>query len=259
MKNSVIGLESSSIMPLVAITPLTQECYENLWDEYINNTLIAHEDSIFELKNIFKFKANTFYSNPIVRLEKIKDFPRPERMSLKFTALKLLLDGQMGGWIGNKNSRVQTFFFSDVIDTISDTIKDPKIFSKELTERMKSKIKRYNQLLTPQKGVLAIDIRQILSYWGFHNVSPLIFAENRKIKINILPDCESFEIFNSYPSATRRDVYHYHMLKKEKVKMILVGDANYKKNICSCKECNSFNCEVKIIKDTKRKKLLGLI
>ncbi len=259
MKNSVIGLESSSIMPLVAITPLTQECYENIWGNHLKNTLIAHEDSISELKDIFKFKANTFYSNPIIRLQKVKDFSPSERMSLKGMALKLLLDGQMGGWIGNKNSRVQTFFFSDVIDAIDDDIKDPKTFSKELIISMKRKIQTYNRLLTPTNGILTVDMSQIEPYWGFHNVTSSIFSEKRKIKIKILPNCESYKIFESLPSATRRDAYHYHMLKKEKVELILVGDANYKKNVCSCSDCLSYNCEVKILKDTKRKKLLGLI
>jgi len=259
MKNTLIGLESSSIMPLVAITPLTQECYENIWGNYLANTLIAHEDSISELKDIFKFRANTFYSNPIIRLEKVKYFSLSERMSLKGMALKLLLDGQMGGWIGNKNSRVQTFFFSDVIDAIDDNIKDPKAFSAELIERMKGKVQTYNQLLTPTNGILTIDMKHILPYWGFHNVTPSIFSEERKVKIKILPNCESFAMFESLPSATRRDAYHYHMLKKEKVTLIFVGDANYKKNVCSCRSCLSYNCEVKLLKDTKRKKLLGLI
>ena len=259
MKNNLIGLESSTIMPLVAITPITQECYEIIWGNYLNHTLIAHEDSIIELKDIFKFKANTFYSNPILRLEKVKDFSPSVRMSLKGMALKLLLDGQMGGWIGNKNSRVQTFFFSDVIDSIDDNIKDPKTFSSELITRMKSKIQDYNMLLTPTDGILTIDLRQILPYWGFHNVSSSIFSEKRRIEIKILPNCETFRMFESLPSSTRRDAYHYHMLKKEKVKLIIVGDANYKKNICSCSNCTSYNCEVKILTDTSRKKLLGLI
>jgi len=259
MNNHIIGLESSSIMPMVAITPLTQDCYENIWGRFINSTLIAHEDSISELKNIFKFKANTFYSNPITRLQKIKDFLPSDKISLKGMAIKLLLDGQMGGWIGNKNSRVQTFFFSDVIDGLDNRIKDPKEFSATLIDRMRNKIKTYNNFLTPIDGTLTINIRQILIYWGFHNVAPALFSEKRKIQIKILPNCHSFTTFESLPSATRRDAYHYHMLKKEKVTLILVGDANYKKNVCSCNDCLSHNCEVKILRDTKRKKLLGLI
>jgi hypothetical protein len=258
MKIDLIGLESSSIMPLVAITPLTQECYETIWGNHLADSLIAHEDSISELKDIFKFRANTFYSNPITRLEKIKDFSPSEKMSLKGMALKLLLDGQMGGWIGNKNSRVQTFFFSDAIDAVDDGIKEPRVFSAELIRRMKRKIEMYNQLLTPAEGILTIDVRRILPYWGFHNVSSSIFSEARKIRIEILPDCESFAIFESLPPSIRRDAYHYHMLKKEKVALILVGDANYKKNVCSCKNCISHECEVKILTDKKRKKLLGL-
>jgi hypothetical protein len=97
MKNNLIGLESSSIMPLVTITPLTQECYEAIWGDCCSHTLMAHEDSIAELKNVFTFKTNTFYSNPITRLEKVKEFSPSERVSLKGAAFKLLLDGQMGG------------------------------------------------------------------------------------------------------------------------------------------------------------------
>lgn len=259
MTYSTIGLESSSIMPLVAITPLTQSCHEIIWGRFINCALLAHEDSLTELKNIFIFKANTFHSNPIKRLEKIKDFPPSDRMSLKGVALKLLLDGQMGGWIGNKNSRVETFFFSDVVDSLDNGIKDSQEFSAKLLDGMKKKIQTYNNLLTPIDGILTIDIRQILPYWGLHNVAPSLFSENRKIQIKILSNCESFAMFESLPSATRRDAYHYHMLKKEKVSLILVGDANYKKNICSCCNCLSYLCEVQVLTDTERKKLLKLI
>jgi hypothetical protein len=258
MKNNLIGLESSSIMPLIAITPLTQECYEAMWDDYSSYTFIAHEDSIDELKNVFNFKVNTFYSNPITRLKKVKEFPASEKTSLKGSAFKLLLDGQMGGWIGNKNSRVQAFFFSDVIDAIDCNIKDADIFSENLIVKMKEKIHSYNQMLTPNNNILTIDIKRILPYWGFHNVSPKIFSEKRELQIKILPNCESLTMFQSFPAATRRDAYHYHMLKKEKVQLILVGDANYKKNICSCQNCLSYDCEVKILTDAKRKKLLNL-
>jgi hypothetical protein len=259
MKKNLIGLESSSIMPLVTVTPLTQECYEALWDNYIHHTLIAHEDSLTELKNIFKFKADTFYSNPITRLEKVKDFSPVQRESLKGMALKLLLDGQMGGWVGNKNSRVQTFFFSDVIDEIDSNIKDPEKFSVKLIESMKRKIETYNRMLTPDNGILTIDISLILPYWGLHNITSSVFSEKRKVSIKILPNCETLNKFQSLPSATRRDAYHYHMLKKENVQLILVGDANYKKNICACADCSSYNCEVKILTDRERKKILKLI
>jgi len=258
MKNNFIGLESSSIMPLVTITPLTQDCYEAIWGDYWSHTLIAHEDSIAELKNVFSFKANTFYSNPIKRLEKVKEFPLSERASLKGAAFKLLLDGQMGGWVGNKNSRVQAFFFSDVIDAVDDDIDNAEIFSEQLIAKMRAKIQTYNQMLTPDNGIIKIDIRRILPYWGFHNVASEIFVEDREVQIRILPDCEPLTMFQSFPTATRRDAYHYHMLKKERMHLILVGDANYKKNICSCPTCTSYDCEVRILTDAKRKRILNL-
>lgn len=245
-------------MPLVAITPLTQDCYEIIWGKFINSTLLAHEDSVAELKSIFAFKANTFYSNPIVRLGKIKDLLPKTAMSLKGMAVKLLLDGQMGGWIGNKNSRVQTLFFSDVVDSLDDKIIGPQEFATELIEAMKRKVQRYNNMLTPIDGILTIDIKGILPYWGPHNVAPSLSSENRKMQIKIHPDCESSAMFEALPSAIRRDAYHYHMLKKEKVDVILVGDANYKKNTCSCSNCLSYECEIEVLTDRKRKALLQL-
>jgi len=246
-------------MPLVAITPLTQGGYETILNRFSHNTLIAHEDSLTELKTIFSFRSNTFYSNPINRLSKIKDFPLFPNTSLKGIAIKLLLDGQAGGWIGNKNSRVQTFFFSDVIDSISDKIDNSEDFCNELTTKMRHKIETFNNLLTPINGTLKIDSRNILPYWGQHNISSKLLSESNIINIKILPDCESFDMFTHVPTATRRDSFHYHMLKKEKVHIILVGDANYKKNICSCQACTNYNCETVILTDKKRKELLNLI
>ncbi len=258
MRNTIIGLESSSIMPLVTITPLTQDCYATIWGTYMTHTIIAHEASLSELKDIFKFKANTFYSNPITRMEKVKEFSPSGKTSLKGMAFKLLLDGQMGGWVGNKNSRVQTFFFSDVIDSLPNGMDDAKTFYAELIARMKEKIRTYDEMLTPASGVLTIDMSRILPYWGWHNVHSSILSEKRRLSIRILPDCESFAVFKHLPSAMRRDAYHYHMLKKEKVDVILVGDANYKKNVCLCEECRSHDCQVRILNGTERKKLLKL-
>jgi hypothetical protein len=254
-----VGLESSSIMPLVAITPLTQDCYETILNYFSDHMLLAHEDSIAELKGIFHFRANTFYSNPIIRLEKIRGLPRFAGISLKGIAIKLLLDGQAGGWIGNKNSRVQALFFSDVIDSISDTIDNPEDFCNEVTMKMRNKIETFNNLLTPIEHILSIESRNILPYWGYHNISAQLLSESKSIRIRILPNCESFEMFEHLPSATRRDTYHYHMLKKERVKIILVGDANYKKNICHCQSCMNYDCETVILKGDKRKAFLNLI
>lgn len=253
-----VGLESSSIMPLVTITPLTQDCYETILNDYSDAELVAHEDSITELKSIFSYKSNTFYSNPITRMEKLKDLPRFTGLSLKGIAIKLLLDGQAGGWIGNKNSRVQTFFFSDVIDNISNEITNPEEFTDELTLQMRRKIEHFNNLLTANNGTIRIESTKILSYWGHHNISSSLLDESKILGIKILPNNESFSMFENLDSAIRRDSYHYHMLKKDMVDTILVGDANYKKNICSCIKCSKFECEIHVLTDSKRKQLLKL-
>ena len=259
MKSLRIGLESSSIMPLIAVTPISQDCYETIQNDFAGSIFLAHEDSITELKSIFQFKSNTFYSNPITRLEKIRELPCYSNISLKGIAIKLLLDGQSGGWIGNKNSRVQALFFSDVIDSISNEIDEPNSFCTEVTDRMRSKIQSFNTLLTPVNQILSISSQSILQYWGCHNISLKLSQELTNIQIKVVPNCESFDMFEHMPNVIRRDIYHYHMLKKESVSAILVGDANYKKNLCNCQRCMNYDCEVIVLKDIKRKRLLGLV
>lgn len=252
-----VGLESSSIMPLVAITPLTQDCYETILNNFSDHTLIAHEDSITELGTIFHFRADTFYSNPIRRLEKIRVLPRFSGISLKGIAIKLLLDGQAGGWIGNKNSRVQGLFFSDVIDSISDVIDNPEDFCNEVTMKMRNKIESFNNSLMPANQILSIESGSILPYWGHHNISARLLTESKSIKIRILPNCESIEMFEHLPTAIRRDTYHSHMLKKDMANIILVGDANYEKNLCRCERCMNYDCETVILTNKKRNALLN--
>ncbi len=140
-----------------------------------------------------------------------------------------------------------------------DEIDNPEDFCNELTTKMRYKIKVFNNLLTPDNGILKICSSNILPYWGQHNISPNLLSESNSINIKILPDCELFKMFEHLPTATKRDSYHYHMLKKGKVNIIFVGDANYKKNICSCKSCATYDCETIILTDKKRKELLNLV
>lgn len=258
MNTLLIGLESSSLMPLVAITPLSQDCYETIWGELFDNSFMVHRDSLAELRNIFEFSANTFFSNPIVRMQKLPDISFRKGLTAKGVAIKLLLDGQAGGWIGNKNSRVQAFFFSDVIDSIDDSITDLQEFCNIVVERMKAKANQFNHLVTPQNNLLVIDPKNALPYWGYHNVSAGFLEENRKLMINVQEDCTSIDMFMDKPSAGRRDAFHYHMLTQESVDLILVGDANFESNICKCNQCSKRSPSIRILTNKRRNVLLNL-
>lgn len=260
MNRMLIGLESSSLMPLVVITPLSQDCYETIWGELFSNSFIIHQDSLRELKSVFEFRADTFFSNPIVRMQKLRDIPLHKGLTAKGIAIKLLLDGQAGGWVGNKNSRVQAFFFSDVIDSIDDSIADLQEFCNIAVERMKAKINRFNHLITPENNLLAIDLKNILPYWGYHNVSRNFLEEDRKLTIKVQEDCALVDIdmFRDKPSAGRRDTFHYHMLTQESVDLILVGDANFESNICSCNQCSKWFPKIRILTNKRRNDLLNL-
>lgn len=258
MNKLLIGLESSSLMPLVTITPLSQDCYETIWGELFDNSFVIHQDSLRELKNIFEFSTNTFFSNPIIRMRKLRDISLRKGLTAKGIAVKLLLDGQAGGWIGNKNSRVQAFFFSDVIDSIGDSIVDLQEFCDIVVQRMEAKINRFNHLITPQDNVLVVDLKNALSYWGYHNVSRDFLEEERTLVINVREDSASLDMFAHKTSAARRDAFHYHMLAQESVDLILVGDANFESNICSCDQCSKRSPKVRILTNKKRNDLLNL-
>lgn len=258
MSKQVIGLESSSLMPLVAIAPLSEDCYRTIWGELFDCSFLIHQDSLDELRRIFHFPIHTFFSDPITRIEKLRELPLPSRLTIKGLAIKLLLDGQAGGWIANKNSRVQTFFFSDVIDNMEDSITDPQGFSDILVARMKAKIDRFHHLITPQDNILIIDLKNALPYWGYHNVSTDYLEEDRKLAIEVREDCVPVDTFISQPPAVRRDAFHYHMLMHESVDLILVGDANFEANICRCNLCNRRPTKLRILTNKRRNALLNL-
>ncbi|PIU23867.1 MAG: hypothetical protein CO103_07095 [Chloroflexi bacterium CG_4_9_14_3_um_filter_45_9] len=258
MNKLLTGLESSSLMPLVTITPLSQDCYDTIWGELFDNCFVIHQDSLRELKNIFEFSANTFFSNPIVRMQKLRDISPCKGLTVKGVAVKLLLDGQAGGWIGNKNSRVQAFFFSDVIDSIEDCIVDVQEFCDILVQRMEAKINRFNHLITPHDNLLVVDLENVLPYWGYHNVSRDFLEEDRKLVINVREDSASIDMFTHKTSAARRDAFHYHMLTQEAVDLILVGDANFESNICSCGQCSKRSPKIRILTNKRRNDLLNL-
>lgn len=258
MSKQVIGLESSSLMPLVAITPLSEDSYRAIWGKLFDCSFLIHQDSLHELRRIFEFPTHTFFSDPITRIEKLRALPLPSRLTLKGLAIKLLLDGQAGGWIGNKNSRVQTFFFSDVIDNMEDSITDPHEFCDILVAGMQAKIDRFNHLITPQGNILPVDPKNALPYWGYHNVSTDYLEEDRKLVIEVREDCAPIDMFMSQPRAARRDAFHYHMLRQESVDLILVGDANFEENICRCDLCNKRPTKVRILTNKRRNALLNL-
>lgn len=258
MSKQAIGLESSSVMPLVAITPLSEDCYRTIWGELLDSSFLIHQDSLGELRRIFEFPIHTFFSDPITRIEKLRELPLPSRLTMKGLAIKLLLDGQAGGWIGNKNSRVQTFFFSDVIDDMEDSITDSHEFCDILVARMKAKIERFNHLITPQDNVILIDLKNALPYWGYHNVSTDYLEEDRRLAIEVREDCAPIDMFMGQPPASRRDAFHYHMLRHESVDLILVGDANFEENVCRCEMCNRRPIKVRILTNKRRNALLSL-
>jgi len=258
MNKLLIGLESSSLMPLIAITPLSQDCYETIWEELFHNSFIIHRDSLAELRTIFEFSANTFFSNPIARMQKLRDISLWKGLTPKGVAIKLLLDGQAGGWIGNKNSRVQTFFFSDVIDSMDDSITDLQEFCNIVVGRMKAKVDHFNHLTTPQNNILVIDLKNALPYWGYHNVSADFLEENRPLTVQVQEDCASIDMFMDKRLPARRDAFHYHMLTQEHVDLLLVGDANFESNICRCAQCIKCSPSIRILTNKRRNDLLNL-
>jgi hypothetical protein len=251
-----IGLESSSIMPLVVITPFSQSLWEKIWGECFASTFIANQDSIRELSQIFEFRSDSFYSSPITRIQKMKERSVSTSLSLKGEAIKYLADGQMGGHVGNKQSRVEVFFFSDVVDSIDSGTIDREEFCELVIQGIREKINAFKKLIEPSNHVLEIDLQRSLSYWGDHNVSHDFKNERRKLEIQIFPDNDSRSKFDHVPNRQRSDMYHFHMLVRENVDLIIVADKGFKENLCDC--CKTYSEKLYIVTDASRKKLLGI-
>lgn len=213
-----IGLETSSIMPLIEITPRTLPLQKRI-KEIIKVHEVKFYTDLHSVKEATQ-QVNTSFDNAIKSVEKARvvaeelNINDPLRLTIMF--IKSLSEN----WYG----REETLRWSDVIiDDEVQRVQHREEFFKTLNQRLEGKKEKYSSMLKIENNYLNIDCRDIQSYW----ITPQ-FINDLQIKIKVVPNRLSLEDFfqrlQSVINATYMgklkindviDIYHLYSLYYE--------------------------------------------
>ena len=237
-----IGLETSSLMPLVVVSPFSSSVYNRIWLEngVDNCEFVTASDCITESIDVML----KYIKYPLKKIEQMRDESQPHEISPLFVqALKHIAETRYNAkWI---------FFLTDIIAKI-DQNSDQTDFCNQLIKAMNEKFNSYRRMLTPVNGILTIDITKILPYWGYHKIDINFLKEKRIIKIIVKETIsqeeyeEQYELWIDNFTSTlkkdltinsKRDMYHYHILRSLGCNEIWVGNEKFNKHLCPCPLC----------------------
>jgi len=210
-----IGIESSSIMPLIETTPRTLPLQENI-KEVTNEHDVEFYTDLYSVKEAIQ-QINTSFTNAIQSIKKAKIVA--ERQSINDAELLsiIFVKSLSENWYG----REETLRWSDVV--INNDIQKSQNyeeFFKILKQLLDNKKEKYASMLKIKKDYLNIDSEGIQSYW----ITPQ-FITDLRIKIKVIPNKFSIEYFfqklqsvinNAYMGKLKVndvvDIYHIHSL-----------------------------------------------
>jgi hypothetical protein len=180
-----IGLETSSIMPLIEITPRTLPLQKKI-KEFMEKYEVKFYTDLHSVKEATQ-QINTSFNNAIKSVEKALvvaerlNINDPQYLTVIF--IKCLSEN----WYG----REETLRWSDVV--INDKlqqIQNYKEFFKTLKREIENKRQKYLSMLNVENKLLNIDCKNIQSYW----ITPS-FIKDLHIKIKVITNKISIENF----------------------------------------------------------------
>lgn len=188
----VIGLETSSIMPLVEITPRTLPLQLHLLDAFRKGyKFVTDRYSVVEAQD----QVKTSYENAKSSLMKAKEISGrddiTERRHLEITFIKALAEN----WYG----RAETLRWSDCLLSIREDIED---FWSSLENSINKKREIYFQTLKNDVSEILIESSRIMSYW----VSPS-HSKDLSVKIKIIGNNSSLQDFFNELQPIVNNVY----------------------------------------------------
>ncbi|MBN1762499.1 MAG: hypothetical protein JW878_05415 [Methanomicrobia archaeon] len=237
-----IGIETSSLMPLVVVSPFSNSVYNRIWLENRVNKceFFTTSDCVDEAIDVML----KYIQYPLKKIEQMRDESQPHEITPLFVqALKHIAETRYNAkWI---------FFLTDVAAKIDQDCSRTE-FCNKLIKAMNEKFDNYRRMLTPEEGILTIDISKILPYWGYHKIDGSFLKEKKSVNILVNETLsqeeyeEQYEIWiDSFTSAlkkdltlnSKRDMYHYHVLHLLNCDEIWVGNENFHEHLCPCPSC----------------------
>lgn len=192
-----IGLETSSIMPLLEISPRTLPLQQYI-KEIIDRYDVEFYTDLYSVEEATQ-QINTSFNNAVRSIEKAKLVANrlniEDRQTLSIIFIKSLAEN----WYG----REETLRWSDII--INDKfqkIQNSKEFFEALNQELENKKEKYLSLLKVENRYMEINCESIQSYW----ITPL-FIKNVNIRIKVIPNKLSLEEFFKKLQSTVNAAY----------------------------------------------------
>jgi len=237
-----IGIETSSLMPLMVVSPFSNSVYERIWLENRANKceFVTTSDCVDEAIDVML----KYIEYPLKKIEQMRDESQPHEITPLFVqALKHIAETRYNAkWI---------FFLTDVVAEIDQNCSRTE-FCNQLIKAMNKKFDDYRRMLTPVNGILTIDISKILPYWGYHKIDSSFLKEKRIVEILVNKTIsqeeyeEQYEIWIDNFTSTlkkdltinsKRDMYHYHVIRSLGCDEIWVGNEKFHEHLCPCPLC----------------------
>ncbi len=180
-----IGIETSSIMPLIETTPRTLPLQRYIKRTTTENKVEFYTD-LYSVKEASQ-QITTSFTNAVKSIEKAKSVADRLNINDTKTLSIVFVKSLSENWYG----REETLRWSDVV--INDKVQrteNHEEFVRILRQQLEDKKERYISMLKIENNCLTIDCRDIQSYW----ITPQ-FINDLQIKIKVIPNKLSIEDF----------------------------------------------------------------
>lgn len=181
LENKIIGLETSSIMPLLEITPQTLPLQNNLAEALKEGyKLVTDKESVIEAKEQIR-KSYEHAKKLILKASKVsREQGFGDRKQLEILFIKMLTEPYRYG-------REEALRWSDCLLNVNKKSED---FWRSLKRALKNKRETYFNILKPDANEISIKSSRILPYWA----SPK-YRKDLLVKIAVIGNTISFQRF----------------------------------------------------------------
>lgn len=193
-----IGLETSSIMPLLETTSRTLPLQRHIKETIDRYDVVEFYTDLYSIKEATQ-QINTSFNNAIRSVEKAKIVAERLNINDVQTLSIIFVKSLAENWYG----REETLRWSDVV--INDEfqgIHDSEEFFKTLNQQMENKKQKYLSMLKIKNQCLDINCEYMQSYW----ITPL-FTKDLRLKIKVIPNSLSLEDFFKKLQSTLNATY----------------------------------------------------
>jgi len=223
-----VGIETSSIMPLLEITPRTLPLQQHI-KQLVGKYAVRFYTDYYSVKEATQ-QINTSFKSAERSIEKAKDIAERGKIMDAQTLSIIFVKSLAENWYG----REETLRWSDVVICADfQKIMSPGDFFDALVRRIESKKQKYLSMLRVSDQCLDIDCKHIQSYW----VTPS-FTKELHIRIEVIPNKRSLEDFFRKLQSSMNTAYMERLRINDVIDIYHLYSLYYDGHITEVLSCN---------------------